>query len=322
MEAGRDRRRRRPRRSTSAAAARTRSAPCSSAALDPRPRYRAGLARVDPLLQLDRGLPLVADHVAHAGTRGDRVEQPARRWRSAARAGADRAATAGPRARRAARRTGSAGRVAVRPPGTPPPSATAAGSPPRRRAAAPAPGGRPAGSRARSATSTSPPQSVPSGPKPVPSRASPITGPASPLSARQDAMCAWWCCTPTSSTPSPGSSAYAGGQVVRVQVVRDQHRVDVEQPPVVLDPLGVRAVGLPVLQVADVVGEHGPAGPASRQNVLFSSAPQASTGRRAGHGQRQRLGRVPAGPADRQRPAADDPDDRVVDPGVDRPVVA
>jgi hypothetical protein len=38
-------------------------------------------------------------------------------------------------------------------------------------------------------------------------KATPSTGPASPLSARQEAMWAWWCCTPTSST-SGRSTAY------------------------------------------------------------------------------------------------------------------
>ncbi len=60
---------------------------------------------------------------------------------------------------------------------------------------------------ARSATRNSPPHSVPSVPYPSPSKATPITGPAWPLSAMHDAMCAWWCCTPTGSTPSR-SSAY------------------------------------------------------------------------------------------------------------------
>ena len=67
-------------------------------------------------------------------------------------------------------------------------------------------------------------------------------GRSAPLSARQDAMCAWWCWTPTSSrSVSVGEvERVLGRQVVRVQVVRDQLGLDVEQAPEVLDALGER----------------------------------------------------------------------------------
>ena len=57
-----------------------------------------------------------------------------------------------------------------------------------------------------------------------------------------------------------------GGQVLRVQVVGHDLRVDVEQPAEVLDALGERAQRLGVLQVADVVREErvAPLGQAER----------------------------------------------------------
>ena len=67
--------------------------------------------------------------------------------------------------------------------------------------------------------------------------------------------------------------------------------------------------------------ERNACGPRARQNVLFSSAPQPSTGAADGRGQRQRLGGVAAGAADRQHAAALDPDDGVVGAGVDGAVV-
>jgi hypothetical protein len=48
-----------------------------------------------------------------------------------------------------------------------------------------------------------------------------------------------------------------GRQVLGVQVVGDDGRLDLEQPPQVVDGTRERPVGLPVLQVADVVRQVG-----------------------------------------------------------------
>ena len=111
-----------------------------------------------------------------------------------------------------------------------------------------------------------------------------------------------------------------GGQVLRVQVVRDHLRFGVEQPPEVGDPVGEGPQGLEVLQIADVVRDERPV-PTARQNVFFSSAPQASTGRGQAGGEAERLGRVAAGAAQQRFPARERPHHRVVGPDVDRPVV-
>ncbi len=146
-----------------------------------------------------------------------------------------------------------------------------------------------------------------------------MTGPASPLSARHDARCAWWCCTPTKLHPAQLLRVLRR-QVLRVQVVGDHGRLDVEQPPVVRDALGERAQRLGVLQVPDVVRQERvrPAGQAERALELGAAAQHGTAD---GCGQGERLGGVAAGAADRQHAAALHPDDRVVGAGVDRPVV-
>ena len=122
----------------------------------------------------------------------------------------------------------------------------------------------------------------------------PITGVVGPSRARPGttARCAWWCCTPTSSTSSPVQGPLRG-QVLRVQVVGDHLRRDVEQPAEVRDAVGEGAQRLGVLQVADVVGDERPP-PRARQNVFFSSAPQPSTGRSTASASAHRLRRVAA----------------------------
>jgi hypothetical protein len=71
-----------------------------------------------------------------------------------------------------------------------------------------------------------------------------------------------------------------GGQVLRVQVVGHDLRVDVEQPAEVLDALGKGAQGLGVLQVTDVVREECMAAFSSSAARCRGSPP--STGWRCG----------------------------------------
>ena len=79
-----------------------------------------------------------------------------------------------------------------------------------------------------------------------------------------------------------------GGQVLRVQVVRDHLRVDVEQPPEMLDALGERAQRLDVLQIPDVLGDE--------RVVLLGQAERALQLRAAGE-HRPREGRPHGSPA-------------------------
>ena len=65
-----------------------------------------------------------------------------------------------------------------------------------------------------------------------------------------------------------------------------------------------RPVRRQVLEVADVVAGHDRSRRVATLTVLFSSAPTASTGRRAANGKRNRLRGVAAGPAQDLQPAA------------------
>ena len=112
-----------------------------------------------------------------------------------------------------------------------------------------------------------------------------------------------------------------GGQVLRVQVMRDQLGGDPEQPPEVPDALGERPQRLVVLQVTDVVREERPVLAAQAERVLqLGAAGQHRAGEAAADG--QRLGHVAAGAAQHGHPAAQRPDHRVVGPDMDGPVVA
>ena len=111
-----------------------------------------------------------------------------------------------------------------------------------------------------------------------------------------------------------------GGQVLGVQVVRHDPRVDVEQPAEVLDALGERAQGLGVLQVPDVVGDEGVTVPGQAERVLkLGAAGQHGPGEAAAY--RDGFGHVAAGAPEQHRPPADGAGDRVVGPDVDGPVV-
>ena len=84
-----------------------------------------------------------------------------------------------------------------------------------------------------------------------------------------------------------------GGEVLRVQVVGDQLGTHLEEAHEVLDPLEVGAEGLVVLQVADVVGDEGPAplGQAERALQLSTAAEHRPA---EGMVDRHRLGDEPA----------------------------
>jgi hypothetical protein len=111
-----------------------------------------------------------------------------------------------------------------------------------------------------------------------------------------------------------------GGQVLRMQVMGHDLRVDVEQPAEMLDALGERAQGLGVLQVPDVVGDKGVAILGQAERVLqFGPAGQHGTGEPAGH--RDGFGDIAAGPPDEHRPATEHPGDGVIRPDVNGPVV-
>ena len=86
------------------------------------------------------------------------------------------------------------------------------------------------------------------------------------------------------STPSR-SERVAGGQVVRVEVVRHQLGLDREQALEMLDSLGERAQGLVVLQVADVVADPGAGALRKAEGVLqlrTAAEQSASAPRRPG----------------------------------------
>ena len=223
-------------------------------------RVPAALGRVDPLLQLDRRLPLVVTMSRTPGRRRPR-RTAARRWRSAVDAGTGRdhrvpapplrGSTASPRA------DAQVGRG--HPPGL-------RGSRPRRRAAAPPPGARPAGSRAGRRSGPRRPRGA------VRHRSRCRRGPRRSPARRGR-------CRPGRTRCGRGGAArrparrrqvagVVGGEVVRVQVVRDEDGLGVEQPPVVLDRVLEGLVRLLVLQVADVVGQQGPALPRQAERVL------------------------------------------------------
>ena len=93
-----------------------------------------------------------------------------------------------------------------------------------------------------------------------------------------------------------------GGQVLRVQVVGDDLRVDAEQPAEVLDALGERAQRRRVLQVPDVVGYERAVGRRQAERVL-------QLGAAGQHGAREplpygdRFGDVTPGAPDKHLPA-------------------
>ena len=275
----------------------------------------AGLGRIDPLLQLDRGLPLVVDpRRARRPPRRPR-RTAGRRWRS------------GPRRRRARRppprlgvpsphrqRTVHIGpQVRRRHPPRLPDRRRPAGQRHRRQVAGPAEPGqvghqhlaapeRPvravAGAVAGPARSPGRPRRCPRGrrrcarggaarrpprPRPAPARTSwtgsPGAGRARPAPARRR--------TAAGSARSPRRTSGSVSEFSR--------------SPMCWERTACRS--------------------RSRQNVLFSSAPQPSTGRRAGHGSESGSGAYPRDRRIGVAPPAGDPDDGVVDPGVDRPVV-
>ena len=218
----------------------------------------AALGRVGQLLELDRGLALVVDRVpdARGARRPRRTACPALEVSGALTPLAAMAVTAAQRSalrRRTSRASGAAG------------AEVGGGHPPRL-----ADRGRAAGHRHRGQV-TAPLEAGQAGDQELtaPDRAvGPVAGAVEgnayyrpddravrpPLSARQEAMCAWWCCTPCRSAVQV--ERVLGGQVLRVQVVRHDLRVDVEQPAEVLDALGEGAQRLGVLQVADVVRDE------------------------------------------------------------------
>ncbi len=110
------------------------------------------------------------------------------------------------------------------------------------------------------------------------------------------------------------------GQVVRVQVVGDDGRGDVEQPAEMLDRRGERAQRLVIGQVAEVRRTHRPPPVREAHRVLLLGA----TGEH-GPGEARlvpdRFRRVTPRAAHRQRAAGPWPHHRVVGAHVDRPVV-
>ena len=132
-------------------------------------------------------------------------------------------------------------------------------------------------------------------------------------------MCAWWCWTRL-QVHVVELERVLGGQVLRVQVVRHDLRVDVEQPAEVLDALGERAQRLGVLQVPDVVRDEGVPPPGQAERVLQLGAAGQHRPREPGC-DGERLGDVAAGAAEQHRAAAERPGHRVVGPDVDGPVV-
>ena len=91
-------------------------------------------------------------------------------------------------------------------------------------------------------------------PIPEPVERDPSTLPVCECSAMHEAMWAWWCCTGHGSTSS--SQGVLGGQVLRVQVVRDHLRFDPEEPAEVDSCLQERLIGGEVLEIADVVAAY------------------------------------------------------------------
>ena len=249
---------------------------------------RATRPRRGERLELHRRLALVGDLGAQPAQRGHGVEQAARargeRRRGAARGTAPRPAPSA--------RDPRPGSGAGSPPSTPPATRTPSATAPRSRARRPAArtgaqvagaleagaGRRPAARRPRRCRRCRSRCRRRSRRRPARSRrARPGTRPG----ARGGAA------PPRSSTPVGALERVLGRQVLGVQVVGHHLGLDREQALEVLDPLAERAQRLAVLQVADVVATARPAAPLARQNVLFSSAPQASTAaarRAAGRG--------------------------------------
>ena len=213
---GRDRRaarrgRARPRGRARGRRARGDRARASRASCRPRSRgrqlVRAPLATVGHRLELHRRLALVVDVGAHAAERGHRVEQAA-----GARRHRRRDAGRGPARRPACQRSGStparrgrflAERLAQPRARHPPRLAdrrVAAGHPHREQRA-----GALEAAQVADQQLAAPDRAVGAVAGAVEDR--PDRRARSPCSARQAARWAWWCCTPTSSTPSR-SSAY------------------------------------------------------------------------------------------------------------------
>src|SRR6266511_3376244 len=115
-------------------------------------------------------------------------------------------------------------------------------------------------------------------------------GPVWPCSARQAAACAWWCCTPTSSASC--SSAHF---VARYSGCRSYAITSGRTPW----PCIYRVRSLWNARYASSVsrsprcGERNASRPCATQNVLFSSAPAATIGRRAGTGRGRAAGTNP-----------------------------
>ena len=109
--------------------------------------------------------------------------------------------------------------------------------------------------------------------------------------------------------------------VVRVQVVGDDARAELEEPLHALDGLGVRVEGLEIFEIADMRAEPRARCPCARQNVFLSSAPQPSTGRSTGAWQRNRPGNVAARSPQHRGMIRDDGHDRVVAARLDFAVV-
>ena len=166
----------------------------------------ARLGAVAGGLELHRRLALVGDLEPQPAQRGDGVEQPPDRRRDRRR----RAGRGHPRDRRASA------------PGRPPRSGRASPPAAARQAHAirhgsrsggvaagerdRATGARRARSRAGRRRGSRRPTPCRRCRRPVPSKIAPTAGPVSPCSARHAARCAWWCCTPTCSTPSRASA--------------------------------------------------------------------------------------------------------------------
>ena len=127
---------------------------------------------------------------------------------------------------------------------SPPGSATGSSDPTRR-------------NERRSPSSSSPPQTVPSGPYPVPSKIAPSAGPGLAVLGQARRQVRVVVLDPDQLDAVEIERVF-GRQVLGVQVVGDDLGLDREQRSEVLDPLGERAERLVVLEVADVVADPGP----------------------------------------------------------------
>ena len=289
-------------------------------------RVSPSLAGVSDLLQLDGGLPFVVDRVADAEQGGDRVEQaPGARGQRRIDAASGHARDSGPallvpvpdgEPRRQARWV--AGRQ-VR--GRHPPRLADRGSAARHRHGHQAAGSLEAG-QIRDQELAAPDRAVGPVPGPVEGDADDRAVLAVVGEAGGDVRVMVLHADELNAGQFTISQVdrVRRGQVVRMQVVRDELRLDVEEALEMLDAIGERPQRLRVLQVADVVGHERMVTLSQAERVLqLGTAGQHRPRERLPHS--ERLRHIPPRAPEHRLATGGRADDRVVGANVDGPVM-